>query len=88
MIHYTSDISEYVSYTWIQWCYYFDEYTKSKQIFRWLGPSHQVGQECFSYIILENAQHIARSSVIGIPQEEFLSDHTKEETKKFMTSLE
>ena len=41
-----------------------------------------------SYIILDNTQHFAQSYFIGIPQDEFLSDHTKEETKEFMTSLE
>ena len=42
----------------------------------------------FSYIILDNAQHIVRSSVIGITKYEFLSDNMKDETNKFMTSLE
>ena len=59
-----------------------------KQLCRWLGPAHQVVQAFFSYIILDNAHHIAQSSVIGIPQDEFLSYHIKKETKKFMTSLE
>ena len=39
-------------------------------------------------IILNNAQHIARSSIIGIPQDGLLSDHIKEETENFMTALE
>ena len=84
-MYYTQD--DYVSYTYFQWCWYFDESTKSKQICSWLEPAHQVGQEFCSYIILNNAQHISRLSVIGIPQDEFLSDHMKEETKQFMTSL-
>ena len=78
LVDYTPDILEYVSYTWFQWCWYFDESTKSKRLCCCLGPSHQVGQAFFSHIILDNAQHIARSSVIGIPLDEFLSDHMKE----------
>ena len=30
--HYTPDISEYVSYRWYDWCYYWDETTKEKRI--------------------------------------------------------
>ena len=54
-MHYTPDISEYVSYTWFQWCHYYDESTKSKRLCRWLGPAHQVGQAFCSYILLDNA---------------------------------
>ena len=82
------DISEYVSYTWFQWCWYFDESTKSKRVCCWLGPTHQVGQAFPFYTVLDNGQHITWSSVIGIPQDEFILDHMKEETKNFMTSLE
>ena len=77
-MHYTPDISDCVSYTWFQWCWFLNEFTKSKQLCLWLGPAHQVGQAFCSYIILDNSQRIARSSIIGIPQDEFLSDHVKE----------
>ena len=40
VVHYTSDILEYVPYTWFQWCWYFDESTKIKRLFRWLGTAH------------------------------------------------
>ena len=87
-MHYTPYILEYVSYTWFQWCWYFDKSTKSKRLCCWLVPTHQVGQAFKSKIILDSAQHIARSSVIGIRQDEILSNHMKEETNNFMTSLE
>ena len=88
VMHYTPDISEYVSYTWFQWCHYFDESTKSKRLCRWLGPAHQVGQSFCSYIILDNGTYIARSSVIGIDDTDLSTVHMKEECKRFMTSLE
>ena len=69
VMHYTLDILEYVSYTWLQWFWNFDESTKSKLLCCWLGPAHQLGQAIFSYIILDNTQHIAWLSVIGIPQD-------------------
>ena len=87
VMHCTPDISEYVSYTWFQWFWYFNESIKSKQLCRWLGPAHQVGQEFCSYIILDYAKHIARLSVIGIPLDEFFLDNMKEETKNFYDSI-
>ena len=66
VMHYTPDISEYVSFTWFQWCWYFDESTKSKLLCRWLGPAHQIGQAFCSNILLNNAEYIERSSVISI----------------------
>ena len=87
-MHYTPDILDYVSYTWLQWCWYFDESTKSKRLCSWLGPANKVGQEFYSYTILDNAQHIAQLFVIGIPQDGLISDHMIKETKNFMTSLE
>ena len=44
VMNYTPDISEYVSFGWFQWCWYLDEGTKTKQLCRWLGPAHGVGQ--------------------------------------------
>ena len=62
----TPDISEYASYGWFQWCWYFDEKTKSKRLCRWLGPAHNIGQAFCSYILLESSEFIARSSILGI----------------------
>ena len=88
VMHYTPDISEYVSYTWFQWCHYYDEATKSKRLCRWLGPAHQVGQAFCSYILLDNAEYIARSTVVGIDQHELTTEAMKSETSKFMVSVE
>ena len=88
-MHYTPDISKYVSYTWFQWCHYFDESTKNKHLCRWLGPAHEVGQAFCSYILLDNhAEYTARSSVVGLEDHELTSDAMKEEMSKFMTSVE
>lgn len=59
IMHYTPDISEYVSFGWFQWCYYFDEDSKSKKICRWLGPAHEVGQSFCHWVLLSNANYIA-----------------------------
>jgi hypothetical protein len=88
VMHYTPDISEYTSYTWFQWCWYYDEVTKSKQLCRWLGPAHHIGQAFCSYILLDNGEFIARSSVIGILEHDITSAHMIMETKKFMDKVE
>ena len=88
VMHYTPDISEYLSYRWFQWCYYFDESTKSKRLCRWLGPAHKVGQSFCSYVILDNAEFIARSSVLPIPDDELLSADMVSQTSRFMQTLE
>ena len=88
VMNYTPDISEYVSFAWFQWCWYFDETTKSKRLCRWLGPAHSIGQAFCSYILVDNGEYMARSSVISINDDDLLSDHMKGETKRFMQSIE
>ena len=88
VMHYTPDISEYVSFEWFQWCWYFDEDFRSKRLCRWLGPAHQVGQSFCSYLILENGEYIARSSVIPIPDSDLMSEEMKERMSSFTKGLE
>ena len=44
VMHYTPDISEYVTFRWYQWSYYWDELVKEKKLCRWLGVAHKIGQ--------------------------------------------
>ncbi|GFH61775.1 hypothetical protein CTEN210_18251 [Chaetoceros tenuissimus] len=87
IMHYTPDISEYVSFGWFQWCYYFDEDSKSKKICRWLGPAHEVGQSFCHWVLLSNGNYIARSSVIPIPDHELESDDMKRRRNVFMDCI-
>ena len=80
VMNYTLDILEYVSYSWFQWCWYYNKKTKEKELCRWLGTAHSVGQLFCSYILLENGQFIARSLVIGIP-----SDESRKSAEKIYT---
>ena len=87
VMHHTPDISEYVSFRWFQWCWYFDESTRSKKLCRWLRPAHHVGQSFCSYIFLSNSEFIARSTAISIEASDLLSDDMKERCKAFMESI-
>ena len=83
----TPDISEYVTYGWFQYCWFYDENTKSKSLCRWLGPAHHVGQAFCSYLLLANGQVITRSSVIPIQDEELENDHMREQCSRFMKQV-
>jgi len=87
--HYTPDISEYVTFSWYQWCYYWDVDSKEKKLCRWLGPSHQIGQSFCSWILLlDNAHYIARSTVIPVPSTDLQINLVKESCRKFTDSVE
>ena len=62
--------------------------TKSKRLCRWMGPAHNIGQSFCSYIILDNASFLARSSIIPLLEEELMSDDIKQQLTDFMDSLE
>ena len=87
VMNYTPDISEYASYSWFQWCWFHYEKTKSKRLCRWLGPTHSKSQAISSYILLDSGDFIARSSVLGIPEEDLLPNDMLSSCKKFMTML-
>lgn len=88
VMNYTPDISEYATFSWFQWCYYFDEQTRSKMLCRWLGPAHGIGQSFCSYILLDNGEFIARSSVTPVPEADLTTDHMKTQLSKFMINVE
>ena len=88
VMHYTPDISEYISFSWFQWCWYFDEGSKEKVLCRWLGPAHQVGQSFCFWILKSNSEFIARSTVILVLEHDLISDEMKERRDTFMHSVE
>jgi hypothetical protein len=87
--NYTPDISEYVTFLWYDWVYYWDEHSKDKRIGRWLGPAHRVGQSLCYYILLnEDANYLARSSVVPIPAEDMNSAVIKNKLSDFNQLIE
>ena len=43
VINYTQDKSEYLTFSWYQWCWYFDEDKRNKSLCRWIGPVNNIG---------------------------------------------
>ena len=86
--NYTPDISECVTFSWYQWCWYFDDDRRSKSLCRWIRPATNIGQTLCWFVIIENGEYLARSSVIGVDE---LSEQTPElqsQINKFTLSLE
>ena len=88
VVGYTPDITEYVSFSWYQWVYYWDQDAKEKKLGRWLGPAHQIGQALCYYILVDNAEFIARSTVIPVPDADLLSDSMKALMASYTSSVE
>lgn len=87
VMHYTPDISEYVTFEWYQWAYYWDEILKEKVLCRWLGVAHNIGQSMCYYILKSNGEFIARSTVIPVPQSDCQSNDTQDQMKSFTEKL-
>ena len=88
VMHYTLDTLDFISFGWFQFFWYFYEGSRSKCLYRWIGPAHQVEKSFCSYLILEKLEYIAQSSVIPIHKFNFPSIEMKERMKKCMESLE
>lgn len=87
IMNYTPDISEYVSFLWYQWSYYWDHLEGEKKLCRWLGPAHQVGQSCSYWILKSNGEAIVRSTVIPAPDSELNTLELKNMMENFTTSV-
>ena len=84
----TPDISEYIEFEFYDYCWYWNtpqSYPhEKKQIGRWLGIAHRVGQSMVYYIMNTNGKVIARSTVIPLDP----SDHDVNENKTRMAELD
>ena len=85
---FTPDISEYVEFEFYDYCWYWDtpqSYPhEKKQLGRWLGIAHRVGQSMVYYIMNANGKVIARSTVVSLDP----SDHDVTEIKTRMVDLD
>jgi len=62
----TSDISDYLNFEFYQWVKVYDPVAfpgTREYLGRWLGPAHNVGQALCYYVLKENGQVIARTTV-------------------------
>ena len=86
--NYTPDISEYTAFSWFQWIWFLDEDQRCRSLCRWIEPAHHIGQSMCWFIIRENGEYLARSSVITIEESSMESLELKNQMMKFTKSLE
>lgn len=84
----TPDISPYIVFDWFEWCWYWDESQSTKQLCRWLGVAEGIGQVMTFWVIKENGQFIARSSVVPLSQAELDSAEFQRLLNTFTLELE
>ena len=81
--NYTSDISEYTTFAWFQRCWFLDEDQRCKFLCRWIGTAHHIGQSMCWFIICDNGEYLARSSVISVEESSMESFEVKNQMIKF-----
>jgi len=84
----TPDISPYISFDWYEWCWFWDEIQSTKQLGKWLGVAEGVGQVMTFWILKQNGQYIARSSVISLSQAELDAPANQRLLSNFSVELE
>jgi hypothetical protein len=82
----TPDISNFLDFEFYQWIKYFDPaaFPSSREMLgRWLGHAHGVGQALCYYILKENRQVIARTTVRGLTDIEMTDENEIEARADF-----
>ena len=88
VINNTPDISEYTTFSWFQWCWFIDKDRRCKSFCRWIEPAHHIGQSMCWFIICDNGEYLARSSVIAVEESSMESFKVKNQMMKFTKNLE
>jgi hypothetical protein len=82
----TPDISEYTSFQWYQLVWYLDNASfpeSRKELGRWLGVSHRVGQAMCFWILTGNGTVISRSSVQALNPDKLRTDDIKNQIQQY-----
>lgn len=80
---YTPDISEYTSFRWYEWIWYWDPGEMQKQkLGRWCGVANTIGSGHTYFVLTDKGTIIARSSITH------LSDDDLESKKELMSSFD
>ena len=88
VMNYRPYIFDCASFSWFQWSWFYDESIKSKQLCRFLGPTHGVEKSFCSYILTDTGGFITLSSVIQIDEHELTTDNMTKQCKSFMERVE
>ena len=68
---YTPDISEFTTFKWYEWCWYYKEDNMlCKHLGRWLGPAHSAGQGLLYHILTTSGYVHVRSSAAPLSEDD------------------
>jgi hypothetical protein len=87
----TPDISEDIEFSWYQPIFYYDDlrFPDSKRnIARWLGVAHCVGQALCYWLLTSAGQVIARTSAQQLTNDDLLSEVVQQEILEFDQCIE
>jgi hypothetical protein len=82
----TPDITEYMEFSWYKPIYCYDDLpfpNAKRNIARWLGVAHRVGQALCFWVLTNTGQVVARTTIQKLSNEELLSPVVQEEIKAF-----
>jgi len=80
------DISKYLTFPFYKWVYFLDPtaFPEDRCVFgRWLGVAHQVGQAMCYWILTENGQVVAHSTVERVYPDELGTNSFKTDCSRF-----
>ena len=84
----TPEISEYLDYTFNDWCWYNDNAGLGEtKLGQWLGVSHRVGSFMSYWILTQKANVISRTTVSQVTNLETQVDSTKSCLQEFDTAI-
>ena len=84
----TPEISEYLDFTFYDWCWYNDNAGLGKtKLGRWLGISHCVGSLMSYWILTQQGNVISRTTVSWVTNLETQVDSTKSHLQEFETAI-
>ena len=86
----TPDISDYLNFEFYQWVKVYDPVafpSTREYLGRWLGPAHNVGQALCYYVLKENGQVIARTTVRELTEIELKDENEIQARAAFDASI-
>jgi hypothetical protein len=86
----TPDISDYLNFEFYQWVKVYDPMafpSSCEYLGRWLGPAHQIGQALCYFILKENGQVIARTTVRSLTDTEITDEKEIQARANFDKSI-
>jgi len=87
----TPDITEYTEFSWYEHVFVYDDLPfpdTKRNIARWLGVAHRVGQALCYWLLNSSGQVVARTTVQKIMDEELLSPTVQSNIKDFDTQIQ